>query len=121
MLLALVLATVYKLRAEGVIALFSDNPAVISSGAEYISFMAFFYIMAFVDELTQGFFRGLGRLKLTMVFTLAQMLLRVLLSFPLAARLGVVGIGWAVLAGWILQFAVEFSYGIYCALKLKDA
>lgn len=119
--LACLLAVIYRVFAPEIIGMFSDVPAVISAGARYVTLMAFLYIGAFFCEMTQGFFRGLGRLKLTMVFSMLQMLIRVVLSFMLVPRMGVAGICMAVAVGWAVQLLLEGSYGLYVCGRLKDA
>ena len=119
--LALLLGLSYRLLAPEIIGLFSDVPAVVAAGARYVSVMAFLYMGAFLCEMTQGFFRGLGRLKLTMLFSLLQMLIRVGLSYLLVPRGGVDGICAAVAAGWLLQLLLEGGYGLFVSARLKDA
>lgn len=119
--LALLLGLSYRLLAPEIIGLFSDVPAVVAAGARYVSVMSFLYMGAFLCEMTQGFFRGLGRLKLTMLFSLLQMLIRVGLSYLLVPRGGVDGICAAVAAGWLLQLLLEGGYGLFVSARLKDA
>lgn len=120
LLLLCLLGTVYKLFATEIIGLFSDNPAVIAAGAQYTGTMAYIYFLAFAGEQMQGFFRGLGRLKLTMVFSIGQMTIRVLLSYLLVSRYGIPGICISVVSGWVLQNLIEGGYSLYTAAKLKE-
>ncbi|MBP3729237.1 MAG: MATE family efflux transporter, partial [Lachnospiraceae bacterium] len=62
------------------IRIFSDNEEVIAAGASYGRTMALPYLFAFLGEVIQGYFRGIGRLRLTMAASLSQIVLRVLLS-----------------------------------------
>ena len=98
--------------------MFSDHREVVASGAQYIGTMSVFYVFAFVDEMIQGFFRGIGRLRLTMVASFGQVLLRVILSAALIPTFGITGICLAVIAGWILLALIEGGYSISVSKSL---
>lgn len=99
-------------------ALYSANPEVIAAGGQYTGTMAFFYLAAFLGETIQSFFRSIGKLKLTMVASILQVLLRVILSFLLVPRLGMMGICIAVATGWCLLVLIEGSYSLYKAKRV---
>ena len=75
--------------------------------------MAFIYLFAYLGEVIQGYFRGIGRLKLTMVASLLQVLLRVVLSYCLIPMWGIHGICAAVSTGWVLLVLIEGSYSLH--------
>lgn len=110
-LLAL-LGTLCLLFPRQIIGVFSDNAAVVAAGALYTGTMAFLYLFAFVGEVIQGYFRGVGRLRLTMIASLLQVVLRVVLSYFLIPLWGIRGICVAVAAGWILLVVIEGSYSL---------
>ena len=116
-----VLATVCFLLPERIVGIFSHNPQVIAAGAKYTGTMAYLYVFAYLGEVIQGFFRGLGQLRLTMVASLLQVLLRVMLSYLLIPVWGIYGICAAVAAGWILLVAIEGAYSIRKARALTQA
>lgn len=118
-LLALTLGCICMGFAENLIGLFSDHAEVIAAGSLYIRSMAFFYILGFSGEIIQCFFWGLGRLRLTMLASLGQVVLRVILSWLLIPRLGIPGICAAVVSGWFLLVVLEGSYSIHVARQLK--
>ena len=117
-LLAL-LGTATRLFAPEIIGLFSSNAAVIDAGARYTGTMAYLYLFAFLGEVIQGFFRGIGRLRLTMTASLLQVLLRVALSYLLIPVWGVYGICVAVAAGWVLLVAIEGAYSLAVARRFR--
>ena len=80
---------------------------------KYSKTMAFIYLFAYLGEVIQGYFRGIGRLRLTMVASLLQVLLRVVLSYYLIPMCGIHGICAAVSAGWVLLVLIEGSYSLY--------
>lgn len=118
-LLAL-LGTACLLFSRQIIGLFTDNPDVIASGGLYVRTMAFLYLSAFLGEVIQGFFRGIGRLRLTMVASLLQVVLRVVLSALLIPLWGIRGICAAVATGWILLVLIEGTYSLHEARKFKE-
>lgn len=115
-----VLATVCFLLPERIVGIFSHNPQVIAAGAKYTGTMAYLYVFAYLGEVIQGFFRGLGQLRLTMVASLLQVLLRVVLSYLLIPVWGIYGICAAVAAGWVLLVAIEGAYSIRKARALTQ-
>lgn len=112
-----VICLVCALCAPRLIGIFSDNPEVIAAGASYTGTMAFFYLASYLGEIIQSFFRGIGRLRLTMIASGSQVLLRVILSYFFVPLWGVYGICAAVATGWILLVLVEGTYSLH---KIKE-
>ena len=110
--LLVLLGTVVKLLAPQIIGLFSNNRAVVDAGAKYTGTMAYLYLFSFLGEVIQGYFRGIGRLRLTMVASLLQVLLRVVLSYFFIPMWGIRGICFAVVSGWVLLVMIEGSYSL---------
>ncbi|WP_312642550.1 MATE family efflux transporter [Hydrogenoanaerobacterium sp.] len=107
---SLVACAVLFLFAPQIMQLFvnaNEASSVIKVGSEYLQMMAFFYILAGMTYIMQGFFRGVGRLKITMVTTGSQILIRVILSYLLVPKLGVSGVCYATLIGWIFMVLFE--------------
>jgi len=98
--------------APVLIGLFSKNPDVIAAGVSYTKTMAFPYLFSYLGEITQCFFRGIGRLRLTMIASGLQVTLRVILSYFLVPLLGVYGICIATVSGWVLLVLIEGSYSV---------
>ena len=113
-----VLGVLARLFAAEAIGVFSDNASVIAAGVRYTGTMAFIYVFAFLGEVIQSFFRAIGRLRLTMLASLLQVLLRVLLSYLLIPLWGVYGICAAVSAGWVLLVFIEGAYSLRTARSL---
>ena len=95
------------------IGIFSKDPAVIAAGIAYTGTMGFAYPFSYCFELAQGFFRGVGKLRLTMIASLTQILLRVPLSYVLIPRWQIHGICAAVITGWVLLTFLEGGYSLY--------
>lgn len=119
--LVLVLGTVCLLLPARVVGLFSDNAEVIAAGACYTGTMAGIYLFAFLGEVVQGFFRGLGRLRLTMVASISQVGMRIVLSYFLVPIWGIYGICASVASGWVLLVLIEGSYSLKTVKRLTEA
>ena len=109
--LLLVLGSAVFFLAPQLVGIFSKNETVISAGASYLHTMAYLYIMAFAGEAVQSFFRGLGRMRITMIASVSSIILRVALSYFLVPLWGIGGICVAVVCGWCL---IVFGFGSYC-------
>lgn len=120
LVLAAILATVCTCWPQQLISVFSRNPDVVAAGALYIGTMAWFYIAAFLGEICQSFFRGIGRLEITMVASLGQVALRVFLSWLLIPAMGVRGICLSVIVGWTLLVLIEGSFSLRIGRKLSE-
>ena len=110
--LAALLGTVCTVFAAQLTGLFSNHPEVIAAGAIYTRTMAYIYTFSFLGEVIQGFFRGMGRLRLTMIASALQVVLRVILSHFLTPLFGIHGICASVASGWILLVLIEGTYSI---------
>ena len=119
--LALAVGAGVFLAAPRIIAVFSDNAAVIAAGARYTRTMAFPYLFAFLGESIQAYFRGIGRLRLTMVSSSLQVVLRIVLSYFLIARWGIYGICAAVVSGWALLVMIEGGYSLRVVRARENA
>lgn len=80
---------------------------VVQMGTEYLTWMALFYLWPAMTNGVQGFFRGMGKLKITLLGTSIQTGFRVLFTYLLAPKLGIVGIAFACMAGWSVMLLVE--------------
>lgn len=96
----------------------SENTNMINIGVSYLTLMAFFYLLSGLTNGFQGFFRGMGNMKITLVSTLIQISFRVIFVFILVPRIGMPGVAYATLIGWALMLAYNIPY--YFAFKRKN-
>lgn len=92
------------------VSLFVTGPsaqAAVELGARYLGAMAVFYLLPAFTNGFQGYFRGMGRLGVTLLGTLIQTSLRVVFTMLLAPRLGILGIAFACAGGWCVMLLVE--------------
>jgi len=96
----------------------SEDTSMVSLGVHYLGLMAFFYILPSFTNGIQGFFRGMGNMKITLISTLIQISFRTLFVYVLVNRIGMVSVAYASLIGWMLMLAYEVPY--YFAYKRKN-
>lgn len=106
--------------APQLVGLFSNNAEVIEAGAIYSRTMALIYFFSYMGEIIQGFFRGIGRLRLTMIASLLQIIWRVTMSYLMIPLFGIYGICLAVGTGWMIMVIIEGIYAIKCAKRLTN-
>lgn len=87
-----------------------DDPAAVALGASYLFFMAFAYLLPAMNNGMQGFCRGLGDMRITLVATVLQITVRVLVVYALVPHFGLAAVAWASAAGWVCMFLVEMPY-----------
>ncbi|MBQ6292837.1 MAG: MATE family efflux transporter [Lachnospiraceae bacterium] len=114
----LIIGCVCILLPRQLIGIFSTDKAVIEAGAAYTGTMAFLYMFSMSGEMLQGFFRGIGKLKVTMIASAGQVILRVILSAILIPKLGIYGICISVVTGWFLLTVFEGIYAHHCSKRI---
>ncbi len=76
-------------------------------GAGYLKAMALFYLFPAVTNSFQGFFRGLGRMDITLGATVIQIPVRVILAYLLVGRFGMSVIAYCIAVGWLCMTVYE--------------
>ena len=105
--------------AGGMISLFMDesSPEILRVGVTYLRVMAGCYLFCSLLSAMQGFFRGVGLVKITMIATMLQMGVRCLLALILVPRLEIWGVCISVIAGWL---AVCMFNGTNCVKYFRQ-
>lgn len=104
---------VSELWKEPIMRLFVEKdsgPLTIQMGCQYLTVMGFLYLLPAMTNGVQGFFRGCGRMKLTLLCTFIQVFFRVSVTYALAPRLGISAVAVACLVGWLFMLAFEVPY-----------
>ena len=86
---------------------------VIRLGSEYLGWMAVFYLFPALTNGMQGFFRGMGKMKTTMLGTFLQASTRALCTCLLAPKFGITGIAFSCAIGWSIMLLFEIPYYFY--------
>ena len=108
---AVVLALVFVFSRQ-IMALFvgEDSGEVVSLGISYLKLISLMYVMPAATNIIQGFFRGLGDLKVTLISTILNMSARYLSAWIMIHILhgGFERLAWAYFWGWgaILLFQI---------------
>lgn len=96
-----------------------EETEAIRHGLSYLIPMASFYFLSGINNTWQGYYRGLGRLKITLFATLVQIPVRVAITYLLldACKVQAVAIGTAV--GWVCMAVYELSVYVRSGRKVE--
>ena len=105
--------------------LFVSDSEVIRHGVIYLKLISVMYILPALTNGIQGYFRGIGDLKITLLSSFINMGVRVLVAIPLVFVLGmgIEALPFSYLAGWIGMLVAEVpllirNYSNYRKMKL---
>ena len=107
----LICVTILLIRRP-VLSLFvtENDRSLVEIGSHYLGLMAFFYIFPAFTNGIQGFFRGMGDLKVTLLSTFIQTSVRVLFVYLLTPSMGIQGAAVACAIGWSMMLLFEVPY-----------
>lgn len=92
--------------------LFVSKMNIIKIGMTYLRVEGSFYIGIGCLFLLYGYYRGVGKMKMSLILTIVSLGTRVILAYLLAPLFGVEMIWWAIVIGWILADTIGIVYGI---------
>ena len=106
---AVLLAAVCLAFAEPIIRLFVSEPEVVALGVRFLRLISLFYVLPSVTNGVQGFFRGLGDVKITLVSSLLNMGFRVAAAavFVLLCHMEIEALPFSYAVGWFAMLAYE--------------
>ncbi len=109
MIYALFICVVCFVFARPLMKLFVTDEEVISLGVIYLHAIAVMYFLPAATNGIQGYFRGMGDLKVTLSSSFINMGVRVAAAIPLvfSMKLGIVALPVAYLIGWLAMLAAE--------------
>lgn len=87
-----------------------NGASVIDMGSSYLRLMSLFYVLPAMTNGIQGYFRGIGDLKITLASTFIQIVGRVFFAYLLIPVYGVPGIAYSCMAGWLCMLAFELPF-----------
>lgn len=85
---------------------------IIQIGMTYLQTEGSFYIGIGCLFLLYGYYRGVGKMKMSLILTIVSLGTRVVLAYVLAPLFGVEMIWWAIVIGWLLADSLGIVYGI---------
>lgn len=102
----------FLLLAPSIMRLFTTDKKVIELGTTYLHLIAFMYIVPALTNGVQGYFRGIGDLKITFFSSLINMTGRCISCayFTFAMHLGFQAVPISYLVGWIVMMAYEIPF-----------
>lgn len=101
--------TVCLLFAQPIIRLFATDPAVVNLGVRFLRTSALFYMLPAATNGIQGFFRGMGDLKVTLNSSMLNMGGRVAAAalFVLVMKMDIEALPFSYAVGWLLMLLYE--------------
>ena len=89
--------------------LFTSDTEVIGHGAIYLRLISVMYVLPALTNGIQGYFRGIGDLRITLISSIINMGLRVLAAIPLVFGfgMGIEALPFSYLAGWVGMLIAE--------------
>lgn len=95
--------------AQNLMELFVDDSEVILHGVTYLKLIALMYLLPALTNGIQGFFRGIGDLKITLLSSFVNMGVRVVAAVILVFAFGmrIEALPYSYLAGWIGMLICE--------------
>ena len=107
-----VMGILLLLFANPLMQLFTHDEATIVLGEQYLHLIAFMYIIPAVTNGVQGYFRGMGDLKITLWSSLINMGVRVIACILLVfvCKMGIIALPWAYLIGWMAMILYELPF-----------
>ena len=95
--------------ARPLMSLFVKDEEVIGHGVVYLHLIAVMYILPAITNSLQGFFRGIGDLKVTLMSSFTNMTVRVIAAAPMVLlwNFGIEALPYSYLAGWVAMLLVE--------------
>ena len=89
------------------ISMFTQDEVIIADGVRYFNVIGFCYALPCITNGLQGYFRGIGKMKVTLLGTLTQISVRVIATLLLTPVMGISGVGLACVLGWTAMIAWE--------------
>lgn len=105
----LIVFAVCFIFASPLMKLFSDDTEVCLHGVRYLKLISFMYLLPAVTNGIQGYFRGIGDLKITLISSFVNMGVRVLAALILVSvfSMQIEALPYSYLIGWVGMLIAE--------------
>lgn len=77
------------------------SPEAFNTGVTYLKVMAFLYFFAGINQMYQGYFRGIGKPKVTILSTILSLTARISGTYLLIGHFGIAAVCMGCLLGWL--------------------
>ena len=100
--------------------LFTADAEVIREGEKYLRLIALMYVLPSCTNAIQGYFRGIGDLRITLVSSIMNMGVRFAACFLMVFyfHMGIEAVPWACMAGWVSMLAYELPF-LFVSLRKR--
>ncbi len=100
------------LFSRPLMSLFTNDQKTIQEGISYLNLIAFMYILPGITNGIQGYFRGIGDMKITLWSSLINFAVRVISCIPFVFifNMGILALPWSYLAGWAAMLLYELPF-----------
>lgn len=89
--------------------LFTEEAIVLEEGRTYLRLIALMYVLPAVTNGIQGYFRGTGKLKITLISSILNMGMRFISCMILVFifHMGIEAVPWSCFIGWTSMLVIE--------------
>ena len=92
-------AVVLLLRTP-LMSLFSEDASIVAAGIRYFDIIGFFYWLPHLSNGLQGGYRGFGAMRASLLGSITQISVRVIVTLLTVPTMGITGVGLACVCGW---------------------
>ncbi len=98
-----------------------DSAEVIAHGVKYLRLISFMYILPAITNGIQGYFRGIGDLKVTLISSFINVIIRIVAALPLVflLNMSIEALPLSYLCGWIGMLVAETPLLLRSYKKLR--
>ena len=98
-----------------------EEAGALNQALSYLVPMASFYFLSGITNTYQGYFRGIGKLLVTLMGTFVQIPIRVAVSYALLGRMGIRAVAVGTAIGWFCMALFETAVYLRCGrIRLAD-
>ncbi|MGM9637127.1 MAG: MATE family efflux transporter, partial [Eubacteriales bacterium] len=116
--IALPFFLIYFFLGEPLVRLFIENPSTLSiaTGRQFLLILSPFYLVVSIKLVSDGILRGAGIMRLFMISTFTDLVIRVGLSYLFSDLFGAIGIWFSWPVGWSISFVMSL---IFCRRSIR--
>ena len=91
----------------------NNSKSIVEMGVAYLRVKAWFFIMPCILNAVQGYFRGVGKMRIVLIATVLQISIRTICVHFWVPMIGITGEAYACMAGWACQGVFELLYYLH--------
>ena len=109
---AVLICALLEIFHSGIVSLFLGDDGTrlaLQTGAAYLKFMGWFFVLLGLKMVTDGLLRGAGDMKMFTVANIVNLTIRVCIAVIMAPRYGIEMVWFAVPIGWFVNLVISFA------------